>query len=67
VTAIPYRQLINRDLPRVERGCTSKAYFVSRAEARSLSRHGRRQDGAMRPYHCHTCAGWHLGHPRRAA
>lgn len=64
MSAIPYRQLINRDLPRIERGCTSKALYISRREARSMGRHGRRQDGAMRPYHCGWCGGWHLGHPR---
>lgn len=67
MSAIPYRQFINRDLPPVERGCTSKAVYISRREARSTSRHGRGQDGSLRPYRCRFCDGWHLGHPRRAA
>jgi hypothetical protein len=65
MSLLPYRQFINRDLPLVERGCTSKSLFVSRGEARSAARHGRRQDGSLRPYRCRTCSAWHLGHPRR--
>jgi hypothetical protein len=65
MSLLPYRQFINRDLPLVERGCTSKSLFVSRGEARSAARHGQRQDGSLRPYRCRTCSGWHLGHPRR--
>lgn len=62
-----YRQLINRDLPIEERGCTSKARFLSRAEARSITRHGRRSaaDGGLRPYRCRFCEWWHLGHRRQ--
>jgi len=59
-----YRQFINRNLPLLERGCTSKALFTSRREARSLVRNGRRSSGALKPYHCRSCRGWHLGHPR---
>jgi len=62
MTAIPYRELINRNLPLMERGCTSKARFLSRREARSMGRHGRHQDGSLRPYHCRFCDWWHLGH-----
>jgi hypothetical protein len=39
--AVDYHQFINRDLPIWERACTSKVRFESRAEARSLARHGR--------------------------
>jgi hypothetical protein len=60
-----YRRFINRDLPLIERGCTSKAAFVSRREARSLVRSGRRSDGSLDPYHCGVCGHWHLGHRRR--
>jgi hypothetical protein len=60
-----YRQLINRDLPIIERGCTSKTVFVSRREARSWVRNGRRSDGSLDPYHCGVCGQWHLGHRRR--
>jgi len=60
-----YRNFINRDLPLVERGCTSKAAFLSRREARSLSRYSRRADGQVKPYHCANCDLWHLGHRRR--
>jgi hypothetical protein len=61
-----YRTLINRDLPLVERGCTSKAAFLSRREARSLSHNGKRHaDGQLKPYHCRNCDRWHLGHGRR--
>ena len=63
--SLDYRQFINRDLPIVERGCTSKAAFVSRGEARSLVRHGRFSSGNLEPYHCRTCGLWHLGHHRR--
>lgn len=65
MSLVSYRQFINRDLPLTERGCTSKSLFVSRGEARSAARNGRRQDGSLRPYHCRSCDGWHLGHPRR--
>ena len=57
-----YHDLINRDLPLVDRGCTSKSVFVSRREARSSAKHGRSQDGTLHPYRCRYCAGWHLGH-----
>lgn len=60
-----YRQLVNRNLPLVERGCTSKAGFVSRSEARNLSRRGRTIGGGLEAYHCQWCDLWHLGHPRR--
>ena len=59
-----YHQFINRDLPYLERGCTSKALFTSRREARSLVRNGRRSNGALKAYHCRSCGGWHLGHRR---
>ena len=59
-----YHQFINRNLPLLERGCTSKALFTSRREARSLVRNGRRSNGALKAYHCRSCGGWHLGHPR---
>lgn len=59
-----YKTFINRDLPPVERGCTSKAVFVSRREARSLSRHARHGSGQLAPYHCQVCDLWHLGHRR---
>ena len=64
MSVISYRDFINRDLPLVERGCTSKALFVSRGEARSFARRDRRQDGSLHPYHCRFCAQWHLGHRR---
>ena len=60
-----YKTLINRDLLLTERGCTSKAAFVSRREARSLSSHSRHADGQVKPYHCANCDLWHLGHRRR--
>lgn len=62
-----YRELINRDLPMQERGCTSKAVFVSRREAQARVRHGRASAGALHSYHCAWCGGWHLGHRRRRA
>lgn len=63
--AADYHLFINRDLPLVERGCTSKAVFQSRREARSWVTHGRRSDGRLDPYHCRNCGLWHLGHRRR--
>jgi hypothetical protein len=60
-----YRAFINRDLPIRERACGSKAAYVSRGEARSTVRHGRRQDGSLAPYRCRFCTLWHLGHRRR--
>jgi hypothetical protein len=60
-----YRSLVNRDLPLIERGCTSKAAFVSRGEARSLARHLRFGHGQLEAYHCRHCDLWHLGHRRR--
>ena len=60
-----YRTLINRNLPLVARGCTSKAAYVSRREARFVARHGRHSNGQLQPYHCVNCDLWHLGHRRR--
>jgi hypothetical protein len=64
--AVGYRQFINRNLPMQERGCTSKAVYLSRGEAKSLVRNGRRGYAGLKPYRCRWCSGWHLGHPRRA-
>lgn len=61
---VDYRQFVNRNLPLVERGCTSKSVFVSRAEARSRGLRGTRFDGTLKPYHCRHCGEWHLGHRR---
>ena len=63
--AVDYRQFINRDLPLIERGCTSKAVFLSQREARSVARYGHVGRGQLDPYHCGHCDGWHLGHRRR--
>ena len=60
--AIGYRQFINRDLPMRDRGCTSKAVYVSRQEAKSFVR--RRGYAGLHPYRCRWCDGWHLGHRR---
>lgn len=61
-----YRRLINRDLPRQERACTSKVPFATRVEARALAHGGRRANGALQPYRCPYGEHWHLGHrPRR--
>jgi hypothetical protein len=62
--AIGYRQFVNRDLPLRDRGCTSKATYVSRGEAKSLVRHGRQGYAGLHPYRCRYCDGWHLGHAR---
>jgi hypothetical protein len=62
---VDYRQLVNRDLPPQERGCTSKAVYVSRREAMSRVRHGRSVGSGLHPYRCQWCDGWHLGHRRR--
>jgi hypothetical protein len=61
---VDYRQFINRDLPMRERACESKAVYLSRADARSSVRNGRRHDGSLAPYHCRYCSLWHLGHRR---
>jgi hypothetical protein len=66
MTFLAYRQFINRDLPIRERACDTKAVYLTRCEARSHLRTGRRMDGAMKPYHCHYCTLWHVGHRRRA-
>ena len=60
-----YRTLINRDLPLVDRGCTSKAAYLTQREARFASRHGRHSNGQLQAYHCRHCSHWHLGHRRR--
>jgi hypothetical protein len=65
MTAVDYRTLINRDLPYVERACTSKVGFVTRGEARQVARHGRRSEGRLESYHCWNCGSWHLGHAHR--
>ena len=57
--------LVNRQLPRIERSCLTKARFVSRGEARSLATHGTRRNGQLHAYHCMYCGWWHLGHRRR--
>ena len=62
--AIGYRQFINRDLPIQDRGCTSKALYLSRREASNFVR--RRGFSGLRPYRCWFCSGWHLGHAKRA-
>jgi hypothetical protein len=59
-----YRELIDRQVPFEERACLSKVRYSSRREARSLVRHGRRQDGTLEPYRCQFCGEWHLGHGR---
>jgi hypothetical protein len=63
--AADYRQSINRQLPIVERSCTSKARFLSRREAQAVARHGRHSTGQLAAYHCRYCQHWHLGHRRR--
>lgn len=63
--SVDYRQFIDRDLPLIERGCTSKVLFLSRREARAWVRAGRRSDGRLDPYHCRYCDGWHVGHRHR--
>ena len=62
-----YRELIDRQVPFEERACLSKVRYASRREARTLSRHGRRQDGTLEPYRCRFCGEWHLGHSRHGA
>ena len=62
--SVDYRQFVKRDLPIRERACESKAVYVTRGEARQQLG-GRRMDGSMKPYHCHFCTMWHLGHRRR--
>jgi len=60
-----YRRFINRDLPWVERSCTSKAPFRSRSEARSYIRSGFLTAGSsLRAYRCPFEDHWHLGHRR---
>ena len=65
MSVVDYRQFINRALPPVERGCTSKAVFVSRREAQTSTRRNSRSDGSLRAYRCRYCVGWHMGHARR--
>ena len=57
-----YREYIERPRDPIQRGCISKAAYVSRRGALQFARHGRRQDGTLRPYHCANCDAWHLGH-----
>jgi len=64
MSLVDYRQFINRDLPLAERGCTSKALYISRREAQASCRRHRHNDGSLHPYHCRYCDGWHLGHRR---
>jgi hypothetical protein len=63
MTTVDYRRFINRDLPLRERGCESKALYLSRGEARSVARGGR--CSGLHPYRCRYCPHWHLGHRRR--
>ena len=62
-----YLAYVNRQLPRLERGCTSKAAFGTRREAKAYARQGRLQDGSLSPYHCGYCDLWHLAHRRGKA
>ncbi|HUG48948.1 MAG TPA: hypothetical protein VMP67_11125 [Candidatus Limnocylindria bacterium] len=66
---VELRQLVNRNLPPVERACLSKARFLSRREAGALARQGRLTardvGGQLAPYHCLYCGWWHLGHRLR--
>jgi hypothetical protein len=64
---IGYRQFVNRELAPRDRGCTSKAVYLSRREALSLRRHGKRGYAGLHPYRCRYCDGWHLGHRRRVS
>lgn len=66
VATLTYRQYVDRDLPIRDRACESKAVYLTRGEARSQLRGGRRMDGSMKPYHCRFCDGWHVGHRRRS-
>jgi hypothetical protein len=65
MTTVDYRLFINRDLPLRERGYESKALYLSRGEARSQVRNGRRGNAGLHPYCCRYCPHWHLGHRRR--
>jgi len=65
MSTLAYRLYVNRDLPIRDRACESKAVYVTRGEARQQLRGGRRMDGAMKPYRCRFCDGWHVGHRRR--
>lgn len=65
MTTVDYRLFINRDLPLRERGCESKAVYLSRGEARSRARNGRAGYAGLHPYRCRYCPHWHLGHRRR--
>ncbi len=62
-----YLAFVNRSLPVIERGCTSKAAYLTRREAKACARNGRHQDGSLAPYHCSHCDLWHLGHQRGTA
>ena len=62
--SVDYHQFINRDLPPRERGCTSKVRFISRGEAKCVTRQPWASSG-LKPYHCRYCDNWHLGHNRR--
>jgi hypothetical protein len=60
---VDYRTFINRDLPMQDRGCGSKAVFISRREAKSFVRRGGYP--GLEPYRCRFCPHWHVGHRRR--
>ena len=62
MASVAYRELINRRLAIQERGCGSKCVFVTRREAQSYVRNGRRSDGTLVAYRCGVCGLWHLGH-----
>ena len=62
--SVDYHQFINRDLPPRERGCTSKVWFISRGEAKCVTRQPWAASG-LKPYRCRWCDGWHLGHRQR--
>jgi len=61
-----YRLLVNRRLPLLEQACRSKAWFLTRDEAKASVRRGRRRpDGSIKPYRCPFEDHWHLGHRAR--
>lgn len=66
MSALAYREFVNRNLPTRDRACASKAVCLTRSDARQRVRAGRHIDGAMKPYHCRFCSMWHLGHRRRS-
>lgn len=55
-----FHTYVNRDLPPMDRGCVSKAPFVSRGEAKQAVKAAAKHGISLKPYHCRYFDHWHV-------